>query len=153
MAKCYMPPETNGNLLELDIARLTALRIRGIYRWPDRPPASGSSTGVPLRRATDIITSVKLLPPITLARRAGREVRMLLPKDLPAGSYDAGRDRSRRTRSISHNVLNIDMPGIFETGYHAGTISAVVAGAAKTIRACRTRTIMPAPVNASIHQS
>ncbi len=101
---------TNGNLLELDIARLTAPRIRGIY--PLASPATGIwiVDGIALLAGNDIITSVKLLPPVTLMRRSGREVRMLLPKGLPAGSYDAVAIAPDGTRNISHNVLKIDTP-------------------------------------------
>jgi len=101
---------TNGDLLELDITRLTALRIRAIY--PLASPATGIKilNGIALLSGNDIVTSVKLLPPVTLTRRAGREVRMLLPKDLPAGSYDAVAIAPDGKRSITHNVLNISMP-------------------------------------------
>jgi len=101
---------TNGDLLELDITRLTALRIRAIY--PLASPATGIKilNGIALLSGNDIVTSVKLLPPVTLTRRAGREVRMLLPKDLPAGTYDAVAIAPDGKRSITHNVLNIDMP-------------------------------------------
>jgi len=101
---------TNWNLLEVDISRLTALRIRGIY--PLARPATGIkiADGNAFLAGNDIITSVKLLPPATLTRRAVREVRMLIPKELPAGSYDAVAIAPDGTRHISHNVLKIDIP-------------------------------------------
>jgi len=103
---------TNGNLLELDIAKMTRLKIKGIY--PLARPATGIKiiNGIALLAGNDIITSVKLLPPVTLTRRANREVRMLLPKGLPAGTYDAVAIAPDGTRTISNSVLNISMPAV-----------------------------------------
>jgi len=101
---------TNGNLLELDISSLKPIKIRGIY--PLVRPATGIKiiNGIAMLAGNDIITSVKLLPPAALIRRANREVRMLLPKDLPAGTYDAVAIAPDGKRNISHGVLNISMP-------------------------------------------
>ncbi|MGC2049321.1 MAG: hypothetical protein WA635_12025 [Gallionella sp.] len=101
---------TNGNLLEIDISSLKPIRIRGIY--PLARPATGIKIidGVAMLAGNDIITSVKLLPPVALVRRADREIRMLLPKELPAGSYDAVAIAPDGKRNISHGVLNISMP-------------------------------------------
>jgi hypothetical protein len=100
---------TYGDLLELDITRLTALRIRGIYPLASTATDIRVINGTALLAGNDIITSVKLLPPVTLTRRASREVRMQLPMDLPAGTYDAVAIAPDGKRYISHNVLKIGM--------------------------------------------
>jgi hypothetical protein len=101
---------TNGDLLEIDISSLKPIKIRGIY--PLARPATGVeiNNGIAMLAGNDIITSVKLLPPVTLVRRANREVRMHLPKELPAGSYDAVAIAPDGKRNISHNILNIKLP-------------------------------------------
>lgn len=99
-----------GNLLEIDIAKMTRLKIKGIY--PLTRPAAGIKiiNGVALLAGNDIITSVKLLPPAEVIRRGNKEVRMLLPKDLPAGSYNGVDIAPDGKRNISHGILNISMP-------------------------------------------
>jgi len=101
---------TNGDLLEIDISSLKPIKIRGIY--PLARPATGIkiNNGIAMLAGNDIITSVKLLPPVTMTRRSVKEVRMHLPKELPAGNYDAVAIAPDGKRNISHGVLKISMP-------------------------------------------
>jgi len=58
----------------------------------------------------DIITSVKLFPPVKVTQRDRNEIRMLLPEDLPAGSYDVLDIAPKGDRIISHDAFNISTP-------------------------------------------
>jgi len=101
---------TNGDLMEIDISSLKPIKIRGMY--PLARPATDIKiiNGIAMLSGNDIITSVKLLPPVALIRRANREIRMLLPKDLPAGTYDAIAISPDGKVNISHGIFNISMP-------------------------------------------
>lgn len=102
---------TGGDLLVMDSDAAGRLRISGIY--PLSRPASGIKIidGVALLAGSDIITSVRLLPSVMVTRRGKNEIRMMLPKELPAGTYDVADIAPDGSRSISHNMLNIDTPG------------------------------------------
>ena len=102
--------ESVGNLLTMDVADSSNLKITALY------PLTGSVSnlavigGTVLLAGNDIITSVKLFSPVKVTQRGKNEVRMSLPEDLPAGSYDVMDVAPNGNRTIRHNVFNIDMP-------------------------------------------
>ncbi|MFZ2540785.1 MAG: hypothetical protein WAW75_03305 [Gallionella sp.] len=105
-----------GDLLAIDTADLTRFKISGIY--PLTTPATGIKiiNGMALLAGNDTVTAMKLLPLVAVTRRSKNEVRLNLPKEMPAGSYHAVDIATDGTRSISYNVLNIDMPNLSKPG-------------------------------------
>ena len=101
---------SSGYLLELDSAGQNRPQPRWMY--PLSMPASGIKiiNGAALLAGNDIVTSVKLLPPVEVVRRGKREVRLSLPKELPPGTYDMVDISPSGGSSISRNILNIDTP-------------------------------------------
>lgn len=99
---------TAGNLLAMDAAE--PARLRGIY--PLTTPATGIKIvdGIALLAGNDIITSVKLLPAVVVTRRGRNEIRIRLPREMPAGTYDMAAIAPNGSRSISHDILSIDAP-------------------------------------------
>lgn len=102
---------SSGELLEMDSAGKGGLGVRWIY--PLARPATGIRiiNGVALLAGNDIITSVKLLPPVAVTHHGKNEIRMMLSKDMPAGTYHAVDIAPNGNRGISYNILHIDMPG------------------------------------------
>jgi len=101
---------TDGNLLVIDIAAPVRPRIKWMY--PLTRPATGIKiiNGAALLAGNDIITSVRLLPPVTVKRHGKKEIRVLLPKDMPSGTYDMVDIAPDGKASFSRNILNIETP-------------------------------------------
>jgi hypothetical protein len=94
----------------MDVADPSIPKVTALY------PLTGSVSGieiidgVALLAGNDIITSVKLFPPVKVTQRDGNEIRMLLPEDLPSGSYDVLDIAPNGDRKISHDAFNISTP-------------------------------------------
>lgn len=99
-----------AHLLAIDISDLNRLKIQGLY--PLARPATDMviTNGTVLLGGNDIITSVKLLPPAVITRRNKKDVRLTIPKSLPAGTYHMVSIAPNGKRSVSYNALNIEMP-------------------------------------------
>lgn len=99
-----------ANLLAIDIENLARLKIQGIY--PLTRPATGIKiiNNTALLAGHDIIISVKLFPLAVITRRDKKEVRLTLPKGMPAGTYHAVNIAPSGKRSIGYNMLNIEIP-------------------------------------------
>ena len=100
----------DAHLLTIDITDLQRLKIQSLY--PLARPATGITitNNTALLAGNDIITSVKLLPPAVITRRDKKDIRLTLPKGLPAGTYHAVSIAANGKRSMGYNMLNIEMP-------------------------------------------
>ncbi len=100
----------DAHLLAIDITDLQRLKIQSLY--PLVRPATGITitNNTALLAGNDIITSVKLLPPVVITRRDKKDIRLTLPKGLPAGTYHAVSIAANGKRSMGYNMLNIEMP-------------------------------------------
>ncbi len=99
----------DAHLLAIDITDLQRLKIQSLY--PLARPATGITitNNTALLAGNDIITSVKLLPPVVITRRDKKDIRLTLPKGLPAGTYHAVSIAPNGKRSMGYNMLNIEM--------------------------------------------
>ncbi len=100
----------NAHLLTIDITDLQRLKIQSLY--PLARPATGITltNNTALLAGSDIITSVKLLPSAVITRRDKKNIRLMLPKGFPAGTYHAVSITPNGKRSMGYNMLNIEMP-------------------------------------------
>jgi len=106
--------ESVGNLLTIDAADPSNLKVAALY--PLTVSVSGIEIidGVALLAGNDIITSVKLFSPVKVTQRDMNEVHVLLPDDLPSGSYDVLDIVQNGGRKINHHVFDINMPTFFK---------------------------------------
>ena len=103
-------PAQDAHLLAIDITDLKRLKIQSLY--PLARPAMGITitNNTALLAGNDIITSVKLLPSVVITHRDKKDIRLTLPKQLPAGTYHAVSIAPNGKRSMSYNMLNIEAP-------------------------------------------
>ena len=99
--------ESTGNLLTMDVADPSSPKVTALY------PLTGSVSGIEiinefaLLTGNDIITSVKLFSHVKVTQPDRNEIRILLPEDLPAGSYDVLDIAPNGDRKVSHDAFNI----------------------------------------------
>lgn len=100
----------DANLLEIDIADLRHLKLRNIYPLSHLAAGVAISGDTVLLAGNDIITAVKQLPQVAVMRRAKNDIRLVLPKELPAGVYSVVSVAPDGRRGMSRNMLDIEPP-------------------------------------------
>lgn len=100
----------DSGLLAINVATSAQPVIQAIY--PLVQPATRIEIfgGAALLGGGDIITSVRLLPPVAQTSASDGKVYLEIPKDIPLGSYDLVRLRPDGGKDINRNALKIAMP-------------------------------------------
>ncbi|MDX1252414.1 MAG: hypothetical protein IDH49_09260 [Gammaproteobacteria bacterium] len=100
----------DSGLLAINIADPAQPVIQAIYPLVQPATRIEISSGAALLGGGDIITSVRLLPPVAQTSAGDGKIQLEIPKDLPLGSYDLVRLRPDGGREVSRNALKIEMP-------------------------------------------
>ncbi len=104
----YATGQQSG-LMVVDISSLTQPEIQAIYPLTQRAGKVTLTNNTALLGGADIITAVKLQPPIILTKVGEKKLRAVIPKDMPIGAYNVVEVDAKGGKVRSRNALKIEM--------------------------------------------
>ena len=104
----YATGQQSG-LMVVDISSLTQPKIQAIYPLTQRAVKVTLTNNTALLGGADIITAVKLQPPIILTKVGEKKLRAVIPKDMPIGAYNVVEVDAKGGQDRSRNALKVEM--------------------------------------------